>query len=120
MGNPNATDREVEEAAKAANCHGFISRLPDGYDTMAGDAGDRLSGGERQRITIARAMLKKSAVVILDEATAFADPESEAQIQEAVGRLVKGKTLIVVAHRLSTIQNADKILVVDDGQIKAC
>lgn len=117
MGNPKASDREVEEAAKAANCHGFISSLPEGYDTLAGDAGDRLSGGERQRITIARAMLKPASVVILDEATAYADPESEAQIQQALGRLVKGKTLIVVAHRLSTIRNADQILVIDHGRL---
>ena len=119
MGRPEATDHEVEEAAKAANCHEFIMQLPNGYDTPAGEAGDRLSGGERQRITIARAMLKPSRAVILDEATAYADPQSEAQIQEAVGRLVQGKTLIVVAHRLSTIQNADQILVVDKGYIAA-
>jgi ATP-binding cassette subfamily B protein IrtA len=117
MGNPLAGDKEIEEAAKAANCHEFIVNLENGYDTLAGDAGDKLSGGERQRITIARAMLKKSNVIILDEATAYADPESEALIQEAVGRLVKGKTLIVVAHRLSTIQNAHQILVVDHGEI---
>lgn len=119
MGDPNATDAQVEAAARAANCHDFIVNLPDGYDTPAGDAGDRLSGGERQRITIARAMLKPSSVVILDEATAYADPESEAQIQEAVGRLVQGRTLIVVAHRLTTIQNAQQILVVDKGRIAA-
>lgn len=119
MGNPRASDEEVEAAAKAANCHDFIIQLEQGYDTLAGDAGDRLSGGERQRITIARAMLKESSVVILDEATAYADPESEAQIQEAVGRLVQGKTLIVVAHRLSTIQHAGQILVVDKGSIAA-
>lgn len=117
MGNPRATDREIEEAAKAANCHEFIMALEQGYDTLAGDAGDRLSGGERQRITIARAMLKPSSVVILDEATAYADPESEAQIQQALGRLVKGKTLIVVAHRLSTIRNADQILVIEKGRL---
>ena len=119
MGNPQASDQEVEAAAKAANCHDFIMKLPQGYDTFAGDAGDRLSGGERQRITIARAMLKRSNLIILDEATAYADPESEAQIQEAVGRLVHGKTLVVVAHRLSTIQNAEQILVVDKGNIIA-
>lgn len=119
MGNPKATDRQVEEAARAANCHEFIMALEKGYDTLAGDAGDRLSGGERQRITIARAMLKPSSVVILDEATAYADPESEAQIQQALSRLVKGKTLIVVAHRLSTIKNADKILVIDHGRLVA-
>ena len=119
MGNPSATNAQVEEAAKAANCHSFIKELPLGYDTPAGEAGDRLSGGERQRITIARAILKNAPVTILDEATAYADPESEAQIQEAVGRLVKGKTLIVVAHRLSTIQNAQQILVIDQGKLAA-
>ena len=120
MGDPSATDAEVEAAARAANCHDFIMNLEQGYDTLAGDAGDRLSGGERQRITIARAMLKKASVIILDEATAFADPESEAQIQQAISRLVRGKTLIVVAHRLNTIQNADQILVIDQGRLAAC
>ena len=120
MGDPGATDAEVEAAARAANCHDFIMNLEQGYDTLAGDAGDRLSGGERQRITIARAMLKKASVIILDEATAFADPESEAQIQQAISRLVRGKTLIVVAHRLNTIQNADQILVIDQGRLAAC
>lgn len=119
MGNPNATDNEVEAAAKAANCHEFITELENGYDTLAGDAGDRLSGGERQRITLARAMLKQASVVILDEATAYADPEGEAQIQEAIIRLVKAKTLIVVAHRLSTIRNADQILVMEQGRLVA-
>lgn len=117
MGNPAATDEEVEDAAKAANCHDFIMQLEQGYDTLAGDAGDRLSGGERQRITIARAMLKPSSVVILDEATAYADPENEVLIQQAISKLVAGKTLIVVAHRLNTIRNADQILVVANGNI---
>lgn len=117
MGNPAATDEEVEDAAKAANCHDFIMQLEQGYDTLAGDAGDQLSGGERQRITIARAMLKPSSVVILDEATAYADPENEALIQQAISKLVAGKTLIVVAHRLNTIRNADQILVVANGNI---
>lgn len=117
MGNPAATDEEVEDAAKAANCHDFIMQLEQGYDTLAGDAGDRLSGGERQRITIARAMLKPSSVVILDEATAYADPENEALIQQAISKLVAGKTLIVVAHRLNTIRNANQILVVANGNI---
>lgn len=117
MGNPAATDEEVEAAAKSANCHDFIMQLEQGYDTLAGDAGDRLSGGERQRITIARAMLKPSSVVILDEATAYADPENEALIQQAISKLVAGKTLIVVAHRLNTIRNADQILVVANGNI---
>ena len=117
MGNPAATDEEVEAAAKAANCHDFIMQLEQGYDTLAGDAGDRLSGGERQRITIARAMLKPASVVILDQATAYADPENEALIQQAISKLVAGKTLIVVAHRLNTIRNADQILVVANGNI---
>jgi ATP-binding cassette subfamily B protein IrtA len=120
MGNPAATDEEVEDAAKAANCHDFIMQLEQGYDTLAGDAGDRLSGGERQRITIARAMLKPSSVVILDEATAYADPENEALIQQAISKLVAGKTLIAVAHRLNTIRNADQILVVANGNIAGC
>ena len=117
MGNPSATNAEVEAVAKAANCHDFIMQLEQGYDTLAGDAGDRLSGGERQRITIARAMLKPSSVVILDEATAYADQENEALIQQAISKLVAGKTLIVVAHRLNTIRNADQILVVANGNI---
>lgn len=117
MGNPTATDEEVEAAAKAANCHDFIMQLEQGYNTLAGDAGDRLSGGERQRITIARAMLKPASIVILDEATAYADPENEALIQQAISKLVAGKTLIVVAHRLNTIRNADQILVVKNGNI---
>jgi len=119
MGKPDATGAEVEAAARLACCHDFIMGLPRGYGTSAGEAGDRLSGGERQRITLARAMLKPASVIILDEATAYADPESEASIQEAVGRLVQGKTLIVVAHRLATIQNARQILVVDKGRIAA-
>lgn len=117
MGNPAATDEQVVAAAKAANCHEFIAQLEQGYDTLTGDAGDRLSGGERQRITIARAMLKQASVIILDEATAYADPESEALIQQAISKLVVGKTLIVVAHRLNTISHADQILVVKDGQL---
>ena len=117
MGKPTASDDEVIEAAKAASCHDFIMELEDGYNTKVGDAGGSLSGGERQRITIARAMLKQSKVIILDEATAFADPENEYLIQSAINNLIKGKTLIVVAHRLSTITNADTILVMKDGEI---
>ena len=117
MGNPTASDEEVIEVAKAASCHDFIMELEDGYNTKVGDAGGSLSGGERQRITIARAMLKQSKVIILDEATAFADPENEYLIQSAINNLIKGKTLIVVAHRLSTITNADTILVMKDGEI---
>ncbi len=117
MGKPNASDKEIVEAAKAASCHNFIMELEKGYDTKVGDAGGALSGGERQRITIARAILKKSKVIILDEATAFADPENEYLIQNAINNLIKGKTLIVVAHRLSTITKADTILTLKDGEV---
>ena len=119
MGRPSATDAEVEAAAHAAGCDGFIAELEKGYDTVIGGGGAHLSGGERQRIAIARAMLKDAPVVILDEATAFIDPENEAIIQSAVARLVKGKTVIVIAHRLSTITGADNIVVVQDGRIAA-
>ena len=117
LGNPNASDEEIVEAAKAASCHSFIMELENGYDTKVGDAGGLLSGGERQRITIARAILKEAKVIILDEATAFADPENEYLIQNAINNLIRGKTLIVVAHRLSTITKADTILVMKDGEI---
>jgi ATP-binding cassette subfamily B protein len=117
IGNPKATDEEVIEAAKLAYCHDFIMKLSKGYDTKVGDAGGKLSGGERQRITLARAILKNSNVILLDEATAFADPENEDLIQEALARLIKGKTLIVIAHRLTTIQQADQIVVVEEGRI---
>ncbi len=119
IGKPDATDEEVIEAAKAANCHDFIMNLKDGYDSKPGDAGNALSGGEKQRITLARAILKPSNIIVLDEATAYADPENEALIQEAISRLVKDKTLIVIAHRLHTIQSADNILVIDHGEIVA-
>ena len=119
MGRPGATDREVEAVAKAAGCDEFIRRLENGYDTVVGGGGAHLSGGERQRIAIARAMLKNAPVVILDEATAYIDPENEAVIQRAVARLVKGKTVIVIAHRLSTITDADQIFVIEDGRIAA-
>ena len=117
MGRSSATDAEVEAAARAAGCHEFISELPCGYATPAGEAGDRLSGGEKQRITIARAILKAAPVVILDEATAYADPENEALVERAISELVAGKTLVTIAHRLSTIKGADQILVVDGGRI---
>ena len=119
MGNPCATDEEVLAAAKAARCDEFIRKMEYGYDTLVGDAGGKLSGGERQRITIARAILKPADVVILDEASAYADPENEVYIEEAINELVKDKTLIVVAHRLETIENSDKIVVVDQGKIVA-
>ena len=117
LGRPSATDAEVEEAAKMSGCHDFIMSLENGYDTMVGSYGGHLSGGERQRISIARAMLKAAPVVILDEATAYTDPENEAVIQRSVSKLTEGKTLIVIAHRLSTIVDADRIYVVKDGQI---
>lgn len=118
-GRPDASDAEVEDIAKAAGCHDFILQLENGYDTVAGSAGGHLSGGERQRLSIARAMLKNAPVIILDEATAYTDPENEALIQSAVAKLVAGKTLIVVAHRLSTITDSDQIVVVDRGEITA-
>lgn len=117
MGKENATDQEVEAVAKLAGCDGFIRGLENGYDTKAGGQGAHLSGGERQRIAIARAMLKDAPIVILDEATAYIDPENEAIIQKAISRLIKGKTLIMIAHRLSTIINAHQIFVVEDGTI---
>lgn len=117
MGNLSATDEQLEEVAKKSGCHEFIMGLEHGYDTVVGSAGGHLSGGERQRISIARAMLKDAPIVILDEATAYTDPENEAVIQSSVARLVKGKTLIVIAHRLSTIADADRIFVVNDGKI---
>ena len=119
MGRSSAMDEEVEEVAKAAGCDAFIRKLENGYDTIVGGAGGHLSGGERQRIAIARAMLRNAPIVILDEATAYTDPENEAVIQEAVSKLVLGKTLIVIAHRLSTIIDSDKIVVVRDGKIDA-
>ncbi|MCR5502040.1 MAG: ABC transporter ATP-binding protein/permease [Lachnospiraceae bacterium] len=118
LGKPDATDEEVMRAAKDACCDEFIQKLPDGYDTSAGEAGKRLSGGERQRIAIARMMLKNAPVVILDEATAFTDPENETKLQESIANLTKGKTLLVIAHRLSTIKNADRIVVLNDGRIE--
>ena len=117
MGNPSASDEAVEQAAKDCGCYDFISSLEQGFDTVVGGGGSHLSGGEKQRICIARAMLKNAPIVILDEATAYTDPENEALIQSSVAKLVKGKTLIVIAHRLSTIQDADQILVVNGGNI---
>ena len=119
MGKPDASDAEVEEAAQRASCHEFICALPAGYDTCVGSAGARLSGGERQRIAIARAVLKDAPIVILDEATAFTDPENEAAIQASISGLVAGKTLIIIAHHLSTIVGADKIVVMDHGRVSA-
>ncbi len=119
MGKLSATDEEVIACAKASGCDEFIKNLENGYNTRVGGGGAHMSGGERQRIAIARAMLKNAPIVILDEATAYIDPENEAVIQEAVGKLVKGKTLIVIAHRLSTITDSHKIILVNDGMIEA-
>ena len=118
LGNQSATDEQVEQAAKKCGCHDFIMGLENGYDTVVGTSGGHLSGGERQRIAIARAMLKNADIIILDEATAYTDPENEAVIQRSVAKLVKGKTLIVIAHRLSTVKNADRLYVIRDGNIE--
>ncbi len=117
FGKPDATEEEMIEAARKARCHDFIMALPDGYDTVVGEGGGTLSGGEKQRISIARAILKNAPIVILDEATASIDPENEHLIQQAISELTRGKTIITIAHRLATIQNADQILVVADGRI---
>lgn len=119
MAKENATDKEIEAACKKASCDDFIKGLPEGYDTDAGNAGGKFSGGERQRITIARALLKDSPIVVLDEATAYSDPENEAVIQQSIDNLVKNKTVIMIAHRLSTVVNADKIIVLEKGRIAA-
>ena len=117
FGKPDATEEEMIEAAKKACCHDFIMALPEGYDTVIGEGGGSLSGGEKQRISIARAILKDAPIIILDEATASVDPENEHLIQAAISELTKGKTIVTIAHRLATIEQADQILVVDDGQI---
>lgn len=117
FGKPDATEEEMIEAAQKARCHDFIMTLPNGYDTVVGEGGGTLSGGEKQRISIARAILKNAPIIILDEATASIDPENEHLIQHAISELTKGKTIITIAHRLATIQNADQILVMDDGRI---
>ena len=117
LGDPQASDEEVIKAAKAACCDEFINALDNGYQTTAGEAGRKLSGGEKQRIAIARAILKNAPIVILDEATAFTDPENEDKIQKSIAALTRGKTLLVIAHRLSTIRNADQIIVMDKGRI---
>ena len=117
MGKPNATEEDVYEAAKKARCYDFIMALPDGFQTVVGEGGATLSGGEKQRISIARCILKDAPIVILDEATASVDADNESYIQEAISELVKGKTLLVIAHRLNTIQSADQILVISEGQI---
>ena len=119
QGNPSANDEEIIEIAKKSGCYDFIMQLEEGFNTVVGGSGSHLSGGERQRISIARAMLKNAPIVILDEATAYTDPENEAILQNSIAKLIKGKTLIVIAHRLSTIKDSDQIFVVSDGYIQA-
>lgn len=117
---PDATREQVLAAAHAAQCDDIIEKMPDGIDTMVGTKGVYLSGGEAQRITLARAILKDAPIIVLDEATAFADPENEYQIQKAFEKLTRGKTVLMIAHRLSTIQDADQILVLDEGKLIEC
>jgi ATP-binding cassette subfamily B protein len=116
-GRPDASMAEIAEAARAAHAHEFILRLPDGYDTLVGERGSRLSAGERQRVAIARALLKNPAIIVLDEATSALDAESESLVQEALDRVMHGRTAFVIAHRLSTVVNADRILVLKHGRI---
>jgi ATP-binding cassette subfamily B protein len=116
-GRPSASLEEVMEAAQASNAHGFIVNFPDGYDTYVGERGQRLSGGERQRIAIARAILHNPKVLVLDEATASVDTETERMIQEAIENLVEGRTVFAIAHRLSTLRNADRLVVISEGKI---
>ena len=117
LGRRNATDDEVIAAAKAANCDEFVNMLAQGYNTLIGENGSKLSGGERQRISIARALLKDAPIVLLDEATASLDVENETKVQEALSRLLVGKTVLVIAHRMRTIEAADKIIVLADGKV---
>ena len=119
MGRPDATDEEVLEAAKKAQCMEFLEKLPQGIHSMAGDAGKMLSGGQRQRISLARAILKNAPIIVLDEATAYADPENEEKMEAAIAELVKGKTLFVIAHKLPAIMNADQICVIEHGKLAA-
>ena len=115
--NENASDEEIFEASKLSNSHEFIEKLPKKYDTIIGENGVRLSGGEKQRISIARAMLKKSTIILLDEATSSLDSQTESKIQEALNQLTKNKTTIVIAHRLSTILNSNNIYLIDSGKV---
>ena len=117
FGQPDAPMEQVAAAAKKARCYDFIMRLPQGYDTVIGEAGGTLSGGERQRLSIARAMMKDAPIIILDEATANVDPENEKELMEAIAELTQAKTVIMIAHRLKTVRRADQILVVDKGRI---
>jgi ATP-binding cassette, subfamily B, bacterial len=118
FGRPDATEAEIISAAKIANAHEFIAQLPDGYDTLIGERGVKLSGGQKQRLSIARAVLKDAPILILDEATSSVDTETELLIQQALDRLMRGRTTIVIAHRLSTVREADKIVVLEDGSIR--
>ena len=117
IGKPDATDEEVVKAAKKASCHDFIMKLDKGYDTVIGEGGASLSGGEKQRLSIARAMMKSAPIIILDEATANVDPENEKELMQAIEELTRKKTVIMIAHRLKTVRNADKIVVIDEGRI---
>lgn len=117
MAGPEATHEQVVAAAKRACCHDFILSLPEGYDTIIGEGGSTLSGGEKQRISIARAILKDAPIIILDEATSSVDPENEQALLSAIQELTKDKTLISIAHRLSTVRNADQIIVIDQGRV---
>lgn len=117
LGVPDASDEAIERACRAARIHDEIMQLPDGYDTVVGERGASLSGGQRQRVTVARALLSDARIVILDEATAFADPENEAAIQDAIAELTRGRTVIMVAHRLATIVDADRIVFLDGGRV---
>ena len=118
LGKRGATDEEVLAAAKAANCDEFVNGLPQGYNTFIGENGAKLSGGERQRISIARALLKDAPIILLGEATASLDVENETRVQEALSRLLKNKTVLVIAHRMRTVQSADKIVVLENGRVK--
>ena len=117
LGNSRATDSEVEEAARKCGCHGFIMGLENGYDTVVGTSGGHLSGGEKQRISIARAIMKDSPIIILDEATANVDPKNEAELMKAIDALTEEKTIIMIAHRLKTVRNADRIFVIENGRV---
>lgn len=117
MGRLSATDQEVEDVARKCGCHDFIMALPNGYDTVIGESGATLSGGERQRISIARAILKDTPIILLDEATSSVDPENEAELQQAIEKLTEDKTVIIIAHRLKTVRNAQQIVVIVNGEI---
>lgn len=117
LGRKTATDEEVIKAAKMARCHDFIQKLPEGYETVIGENGEKLSGGERQRISIARAMLKDAPIILLDEATASLDAENESKVQSALSALIKDKTVLIIAHRMRTVMGADKIVVIKDGKV---